>query len=172
MQEIVISFIRTSNSRCVILLEPQKVLDEHTYIVATKRLFPCACLKHYIDGLWNIHGVKKMIADVRYVFVPAYQGRFQDHTTFLWLLSEPMPFGGCLWGFDIVLLASSKSRTPQLEPDWSQCRARSSGSCWYTYIDGMLDILIVKLKWWKKVEGLTWSCTATEWMYKHAACPE
>jgi len=43
---------------------------------------------------------------------------FKDHTACLWLLcvfwgSEPIPFGGCLWGFDFLLLISSKSRTPR-----------------------------------------------------------
>ena len=95
--------------------------------------------------------IKKMTVDVRYVFVSEIQVWNKDHTVFLRLLcvfwwSEPMPFAVCLWGFDILLLGTSKSQTELLGPDQSRYRARSSGSCWYTYIDEMLDILIVKLK--------------------------
>ena len=83
--------------------------------------------------------LKKMTVDVRYVFVPECQVWNQDHMVFLRLLcvfwrSEPMPFVWCLWGFDSLLLASSKSQTPQLGPDRSRYKARSSGSCWYTHI--------------------------------------
>ena len=41
----------------------------------------------------------------------------------------------------------------------------------HTWLEEMLDIytLIGKLKWLKKVKGLTWSCTETEWMCDRSA---
>ena len=93
-----------------------------------------------------------MIVDVRYVFVLECQVWNQDHTAFLRLLcvfwrSKPMPFAWCLWGFDSLLLASSKSQTQQLGPDRSRYRVRSNGSCWYTYIEEMLDIQHLPSNW-------------------------
>ena len=65
--------------------------------------------------------IKKLIVDVQYVFVLESQVWNKDHTVFLRLLcvfwwSEPMPFAVCLWGFDILLLGTSKSRTQLLGP--------------------------------------------------------
>ena len=93
-----------------------------------------------------------MTVDLQYIFVPKSQVWNEDHTILTWLLCVfwwrvPMPFAWCLWGFDILVLDSSKSRTPQLGTDRSWYRARSSGICWYTYIDEMLDIYFLS-DWW------------------------
>ena len=95
---------------------------------------------------------KEMTVDLQYIFVPKSQVWNEDHTILTWLLCVfwwrvPMPFIWCLWGFDILVLDSSKSRTPQLGTDRSWYRARSSGICWYTYIDEMLDIYLLS-DWW------------------------
>ena len=91
---------------------------------------------------------KEMTVDVWYVFVLESQVWNKDHTALTWLLcvfwwTEPMPFAWCLWDLDSFLLASSKSRTPQLGPDRSRYRARSSGIYWHTYIDELLDIYLL-----------------------------
>ena len=96
--------------------------------------------------------IKETKVDVRYVFISAHQVWNKDHTTLMWLIcvfwgTEPMPFAWCLWELDSFLLASSKSLTPQLGSDQSRYRARSSGSCWYTYIEEMLDIQHLPSNW-------------------------
>ena len=70
----------------------------------------------------------------------------------MWLLcvfwgTETMPFAWCLWEIDSFLLAPSKSWTPQLKPDRSWSRVGSSRSCWYTYIEEMLDIQHLPSNW-------------------------
>ena len=84
------------------------------------------------------------------VFLLESQVWIEDDTTYLRLLCvfwwrEPMPFAWCLWGFDGLILASSKSRTQQAGPNWSRYKARSSERCWYTYIDEMLDIYLLSI---------------------------
>jgi hypothetical protein len=90
-----------------------------------------------------------MTLGVRIVSIPENLSWYKDHTACLRLLyafwwSDPMPSGGCLWSFDIVLLVSSFHQTPQLGLDQSRYWARSSENIYrlnvgYTYyqIEGM-----------------------------------
>ena len=108
----------------------------------------------YIDDEILFIVFKEMTLDAWIIFISESQFWYKDHLACLWLLcafwgSEPMPFGGCIWGFDILLLISSKSRPPQLRLDQSWYRGGPSENCWYTYTDEILDILIIKLKRWK-----------------------
>ena len=180
MQEIVINIIRTLNSCCVILLVPRRnsacAHIHSSHICCFLGFVSNTIYRWVMKYSWRI---KKITVDVRYVFVSESQVWNKDHMAFLrllcvfWWNEIYLAFAWCLWGFDIVLLAFSKSRTQQPGAHQSRYRARSSESCWNIYIDEVLDIyiLIVKLKWWKKVEWLTWNCTRIEWMYKYVAYP-
>ena len=108
--------------------------------------------------------------------VPACQDWNQVHSALTWLLivfwgTEIMPFAWCLWDFDIFLLASSTSRIPWLGTDRSRSQVGSSGNCWYTWLEEMLDIYLYywQIEVIKKIKGLTRSCTAIEWMCDRAA---
>ena len=105
--------------------------------------------------------IKKMTVDVRYVFVSEIQVWNKDHTVFLRLLcvfwwSESMPFAWCLWGVDSFLFGFVKESNTTTWA-WSisiQSKIQIEAVETHTYKRNVGYIIIVKLKWLKKVKGL------------------
>ena len=104
---------------------------------------------------------KEMTIDVQYVFKLACRDGNQDCTVLTWLLcvfwwNEAMPFAWCLWGVDSFLFGFVKESNTTT---WAwlisiQSKIQIEAVETHTYRRNVGYIIIVKLKWLKKVKGL------------------